>query len=74
MEKVLLCYDGRPDYVILIEDVKHIKDAIEYKNNKVEAGDIGLFDSDFDYIVEYLNNNNIEYDYISLFDAEEFEY
>jgi hypothetical protein len=72
MEKVLLCYDDKPDYVFLIEDIEHINKAIEYKNNKLEVNTIGM--SDFEYIIEYLNNNNIEYDYISLFDAKELEY
>lgn len=72
MEKVLLCYDDKPDYVFLIEDIEHINKAIEYKNNQLEVNAIGM--SDFEYIIEYLNNNGIEFDYVSLMNATKIEY
>ena len=72
MEKVLLCFDGIPDYLFEVDNIEDIDKAIEYKNNQLENNNYSM--SDFEYIIEYLNNNSINYDYISLFNIKRVEY
>ena len=72
MEKVILYYDDNLDYLFEVEKIEHIKKAIEYKNNKIYNEDFSM--SDFEYILEYLDNNNIKYNYIELFNIKHLEY
>nr|DAK86236.1 MAG TPA: hypothetical protein [Caudoviricetes sp.] len=72
MKKVLLVFNGKADYLFEIENIEELNKAVEYKNNKIEEAEFGM--SDFEYILEYLDNNAIEYNYIDLFDIEQIEY
>lgn len=75
MQKVILEFDGTQDYLINIEDIKHLEDAIEYKNNAREECEEKYEDySDFEIIVDYLNEHNIAFDYMALFNVEHLEY
>lgn len=72
MEKVILYYDNNLDYLFEIENIEYLEKAIEYKNEKLENNDFCM--SDFEYILEYLNRNNIKFDYIELWDIKRIEY
>lgn len=72
MERVLLCYDDKPDYLFEIDDIEDLDRAIEYKNEKLEQEEFGM--SDFEYILEYLDQNAIRYNYIDLFSIQRIEY
>lgn len=72
MEKVILYYDNNLDYLFEIENIEYLEKAIEYKNEKLENNDFCM--SDFEYILEYLNKNNIKFDYIELLNIKKLEY
>lgn len=72
MEKVILYYDNNLDYLFEIENIEYLEKAIEYKNEKLENNDFCM--SDFEYILEYLNKNNIKFDYIELWNIKKLEY
>ena len=72
MERVLLCFDGKPDYLFEIDDIEDLDKAIEYKNRQLEINAFGM--SDFEYILEYLDNNSIWYSYIDLMRCQMVEY
>jgi len=73
MEKVILGYDGHYDYLFEIENVEDLEKAIEYKNEQRDREDFDGY-SDFEIILEFLNNNNIKYDYTDLFNIKTLEY
>ena len=72
MDKILLCSYGQIDYIFEIENKTELENAIKYKNEKILNNDFCM--SDFEYILEYLENNNIQYDYTSILDIEQLEY
>jgi hypothetical protein len=75
MQKVILEFYGTQDYLFEIEDIKHLEDAIEYKNNAREDCEEKYEDySDFEIIVDYLHEHNIEFNYMALFNVEHLEY
>lgn len=72
MEKIILTYNNNFDYLFEIENKKDLEKAIEYKNEKIIDEDFSM--CDFDYIIEYLDKNKINYDYIELFNIKTLEY
>ena len=75
MQKVVLEFDGKQDYLFEIEDIKYLEDAIEYKNNAREDCEENYeYSSDFEIIVEYLHEHNIAFDYMALFNVEHLGY
>lgn len=72
MERVLLCYNDKADYLFEVENIEDLDNAIEYKNKKLEEYAFGM--SDFEYILEYLNENAIRYNYIDLFSIQRIDY
>lgn len=72
MERVLLCYDDMADYLFEIGNIEDLDKAIEYKNKRLEQEEFGM--SDFEYILEYLDQNAIRYNYIELFNVQRIEY
>ena len=65
MEKVLLTFDGSIDYLFEIENVEMLKKAIEHKN-KVREEESFEFYSDFEIIIDYLQEHNVAFDYKAL--------
>lgn len=72
MNHVILTYDGHFDYLFTLDNIRDLELAIEYKNEKLETEEYP--DCDFEYIIEYLENNNIEFEYIELFSVDTLEY
>jgi hypothetical protein len=72
MDKILLCSYGEIDFIFEIENKKELENAIKYKNEKILNNDFCM--SDFEYILEYLENNNIQYNYTAISDIEQLEY
>lgn len=73
MDRVLLVYDGRADYLFEIDDIAELENARDYKNEKRDSVEYDGY-SDFEIMLEYLDNNEIKYSYIELFDIEQIEY
>lgn len=75
MEKVILSYDGRADYLFEIDNIADLEDALEFKNEIRAEDDEEFIDySDFEIILHYLDEHEICYNYIELFNLEELEY
>lgn len=72
MEKVILYYDDEIDYLFEVEKIEELEKAIQYKNEKILDEDFAM--SDFEYILEYLDKNKIEYDFVELSRIKKFEY
>lgn len=72
MEKVILYYNNSLDYLFEIDSIENMEKAIQYKNDKIYDEDFLM--SDFEYILEYLDNNGIEYSYTELFNVKRIEY
>lgn len=75
MEKVILSCDGVADYLFEIDSFADLADAIEFKND-IRAEDDDEFEdySDFEIIIHYLDEHEICYDYIDLYDLDSLEY
>lgn len=75
MEKVILSYYGRADYLFEINNIDDLKKAIWHKDG-IRADNVEDYIdySDFEIIIEYLDKHNIEYSYIELFGIKELEY
>lgn len=72
-EKVILCFHRNYDYLFEIENIEILKTAIEYKNEQRETKEYEGW-SDIEIIIDFLNKNNIEYNYTDLFSLEKLEY
>lgn len=73
MEKVILYYDDNYDYLFEIENIEDLETAIEYKNEQRDSEEYEGY-SDFEIILDFLDKNNIDYDYTDLFDVKQLEY
>lgn len=75
MERVILSYAGYSDYLFEIDSIADLSDAIEFKND-IRAEDDEEFEdySDFDIIIHYLDEHEICYNYIELYNLENLEY
>jgi len=73
MDRVLLVYDGHADYLFEIDDIAELENARDYKNEMRENADYDWY-SDFEIMLEYLDNNEITYNYTDLMGIEQIEY
>lgn len=75
MERVILSYYGRANFLFEISNIDNLKKAIWYKDD-IRAGNVEDYVDyrDIDIIIEYLDKHNIEYSYIELFGIKELEY
>ncbi len=69
---VTLCYEGEIDYLFDVESEQDLEDAIQYAFDKYDAPNCSK--STFELILEYLDNNKINYDYIDLIGKYDLEY
>lgn len=73
MDRVLLVFDGHADYLFEVEDIAELENAINYKNKKRKYKSYDYY-CDFEIILEYLDKNEINYNYIDFADIEQIEY